>query len=190
MAKIFGKRAKYYDGLSRFLRINYPIVEKEMRFKGHKKILDVGGGTGRIAKRIVDVFDAEVTILDPALEMLEVASKDANIKKINKPIENNFLESSSFDIIICTNALHHFKEPKKGLEEMFRLLKPKGQVFIQDFDSKKKRTKILQFIEKRFMGEPGNFYSQEDLERLLEKIGFKGTSKPILDFQYLYIGKK
>lgn len=189
MAKFFDRVAICYDIIPYLLRINYPIVEKEMSLKKGQKVLDVGGGTGRLAEKIVNLFDAEVTILDPSRSMLKRVKLHPRIKTIYGEIEKAPFNEESFDVIVCVDTLHHLRSPKNALQQMHRILKPKGKIFIQDFDITKFRTKILRFGEE-CLGERGRFYSPQVLEKMLKEIGFDGFVKPILKIQYLYIGKK
>ena len=39
---------------------------------------------------------------------------------------------SAFDVIVCTAAFKNFREPVKSLNEMYRVLKPKGRAWIDD----------------------------------------------------------
>lgn len=43
---------------------------------------------------------------------------------------NSFLKNSSFDYIVCTEVLEHTLQPFKAVEEIWRIIKPKGILFI------------------------------------------------------------
>ncbi|MBU3918616.1 methyltransferase domain-containing protein [Patescibacteria group bacterium] len=190
MSNFFNRVGPYYNIIPVLLRSNYSFIGKEMVLNKGEKVLDVGGGTGKVAKEIVDLFDAEVTILDSCESMLKRVKNHPCINIIRGDIEKNALKDKSFDVILCIDTLHHLSNPKLGLEQMYRILKPGGTIFIQDFDITKIRTRILNFIEEYFLGEPANFYSPQELGKLLKGVGFNGSSKPILCIQYFYIGKK
>lgn len=189
MSKFFNRIAFCYDIIPYLLKINYPLVEKEMDLKKGDKILDVGGGTGRLAERIADSFKVRVTILDSSTQMLNKVEFHPRIEAICGNIERAPFKDELFDVVVCTDTLHHLKNPGKSLQEMWRVLKPRGKIFIQDFDVLKFRTRILKFVEKS-LGEPAKFYSPRVLERMLKEIGFSGSARPILKFQYLYTGKR
>ena len=40
------------------------------------------------------------------------------------------IDSESIDAILCSQVFEHLVDPKKALEEMFRILKPRGKVFL------------------------------------------------------------
>jgi SAM-dependent methyltransferase len=39
-------------------------------------------------------------------------------------------KESSFDAVICTQSLHYLRYPQKGIDEIFRILKPGGKLFL------------------------------------------------------------
>jgi len=41
--------------------------------------------------------------------------------------------SGTFDLIVCTNALHYFGEPEKTLAGLGHLLTKEGQLVVEDF---------------------------------------------------------
>ncbi|MDA2935714.1 class I SAM-dependent methyltransferase [Patescibacteria group bacterium AH-259-L05] len=45
-------------------------------------------------------------------------------------LENTPFSDNKFDSVICTQVLEHVKEPKKVLNEIFRILKPGGTIYI------------------------------------------------------------
>jgi len=189
MSNFFDKIAPHYDAIPCLLRINYPLVD-EMTVKAENHILDVGGGNGRLAHEIVDTTGARVSIIDSSKKMLNQVKDHPRIEVICGSIVKNDFQDCNFDIITCVDTIHHLKNPQAALEEMYRILKPGGKIFIQDFNSLRIRTKLLKLVEKHLLAEPANFYSPKELEEVSKKVGFLGESKSILKIQYLYKGKK
>lgn len=71
-------------------------------------------------------------------------------------------------------ALHHFNDVDKALEECVRVLKDGRRLFIYDFDVSTFRVKSI-CKGKELLGEPGNFFTPQDLEEKLESYGFTPT---------------
>jgi ubiquinone/menaquinone biosynthesis C-methylase UbiE len=103
-----------------------------------QSVCDVASGAGhtglgyaRIASRILAV--------DPAPNMLEkvrqLASKrNVAVETVEAYAESIPLPSSSFDLVVCRLAAHHFTDLPKALSEMTRITKPDGYVAVIDLE--------------------------------------------------------
>ena len=111
------------------------------------RVLDVGCGTGTFLialyrKCLKDTSvkgSVEFVGIDPAERLLGEAKRAAQSDKCIidfKPgvIETIPFPSDYFDVITCTFTLHHlpFHLKRSGLNEIRRVLKPAGQIFIID----------------------------------------------------------
>ena len=54
---------------------------------------------------------------------------------------------AAHDLVLCVHAFHHFKEQEKSVDEMFRVLAPKGGVFFEDLDGSRISSKVITAIE-------------------------------------------
>ncbi|MFH1771814.1 MAG: class I SAM-dependent methyltransferase [Candidatus Omnitrophota bacterium] len=115
-------------------------IQSQKQAEGGVSILDIGCGTARIpitvAKKLID---CNVTAVDLSQNMLEVAKNDTKEAGISDRIDFKLSDGSkldfadnSFDIVMCSNMLHHQKEPVKLLKEMKRMVKGNGAVFVFD----------------------------------------------------------
>lgn len=187
---IFEYVAPYYDKLMKITGIG---IEDRIIYElnpGENKILDVGGGTGRISESIKKFQNCgEIYLLDNNKEMLKEAYK-RNLENIvygfshDMPFSNEF-----FDMVICVDALHHFESPERSILEMGRVLKPGGKLIIYDFKPESFLTKILTAFEES-LGEPGSFLSPEKLEDLLNSSGFEVNIENMYSFQYFLTAVK
>ncbi len=76
-------------------------------------LLDVGCGSASA----LSVFGCEKVGIDPSFELL----KRAKIPVVQGVAEKLPFSANSFDIVISLTAIHHFKDVKKALIEMFRV---------------------------------------------------------------------
>ena len=132
----------HYDKVNRLMTFGQDKVwRKNVRKHADAgmKILEVGCGPGSFAE---DLIGLDVTCLDPSAEMLRVAKKrvdGARKKRGEKPAkyveaiaESIPLPDDTFDRVFCLFSFRDFQDKKKGLEEIFRVLKPGGQLVICD----------------------------------------------------------
>ena len=147
---------EYIPALSyRFLTPFYDFIQKyivrDIRYKsllivqadiqpGHR-VLDLGCGTGTLAIMAKEAQpSAEVAGLDADPEMLKVAKYKSALMKMPVQFDLGFTNNlpypdASFDRVLSSIMIHHLKTPDKWqtAREVFRVLKPGGQLHIIDF---------------------------------------------------------
>ena len=101
------------------------------------RVLDVATGAGHTAFSFAPIVRA-VTAVDITPPMLTTARDLAgqrglsNIRFIQAPAERLPFARSSFDLVVCRLAAHHFEENGRFLNETARVLKPGGQLALLD----------------------------------------------------------
>jgi ubiquinone/menaquinone biosynthesis C-methylase UbiE len=101
------------------------------------RVLDIGCGTGLFARRVVTEFpDVEVVGLDLSEGMLTKARANCagldRIRLVQGDSEHLPFESNSFDLVTCVHSFHHYPHQATVVHEMFRVLRPDGQLLIVD----------------------------------------------------------
>jgi ubiquinone/menaquinone biosynthesis C-methylase UbiE len=109
-------------------------------------ILDVGGGTGRVASRLTD-FTSHIVVIDRSLDMLYQTRDKPGIESVCSRSEKLPFSDNYFDWEIIVDALHHFKEQKNTINEMWRVLKPGGKIVIEEINIVKFRGKLIELME-------------------------------------------
>ena len=105
---------------------------KLSRFASNQFVLDLGGGTGRVAAAIKPLVQS-VVVGDSALGMLKAAQlKDVAVLMT----ASEFLPApgQSFDRVIMVDAFHHLADQQLTLKEMWRVLNPGGMIVIEEPD--------------------------------------------------------
>ena len=149
---VFNSVASKYDVMNDFMSFGVhrhwkDEMVKELHFRPTKtyKILDVAGGTGDIALRILKKMQnqkikGEIEILDINYEMIKYCR--------NKMIDKNLLDhfkftvasgqdlphkDNSVDFYTIAFGIRNFTDIKKGLSEAKRVLKPGGKFICLEF---------------------------------------------------------
>lgn len=116
------------------------LVEQARIEKGHR-VLDLGCGTATLTILLKKAQpEAEVVGLDSDPKILEIAkSKVAKagvdiLLDIGTSFELPYPENS-FDRVVSSMVFHHLTRENKGLslKEIFRVLKPRGELHVADF---------------------------------------------------------
>ncbi|MFZ5652342.1 MAG: class I SAM-dependent methyltransferase [Bacillota bacterium] len=187
---LFQLIAPFYDRFMKLVKLDHSSVMAQWLSPVEgMDLLDLAGGTGINAVALAGA-GARVTVVDASGAMLSRArSKKANINIIRADAAILPLPDSSFDIILVSDAWHHFREQDMVAAEAARVLRPGGRVYVIDFDRGKFRTKYLIALE-RMLGEPSNFMSPQELEGIFKSRGISGEFRYLTSNQYIYKGHK
>lgn len=147
---MFNDIAFRYDFLNHFLSAG---IDKCWRKKVRKHlapyhpelILDVATGTGDLAIELVKLNPEKITGIDIATEMLSIGNKKINERNLDKVItlqegdsENLDFKTGTFDAVTVAFGVRNFENLKRGLSEMYRVLKPGGHVVVLEFSRPKR----------------------------------------------------
>ncbi|MFZ1518880.1 MAG: class I SAM-dependent methyltransferase [Ignavibacteriaceae bacterium] len=180
----YGKIANTYN--KRYV-VNYlENIEKELKnlisTNNYKNILEAGCGTGRWIKSL-DQNNLNVFGIDYSLEMLGIPKQekcDLNIVNANAleiPFKDNF-----FDLIFCINAIHHFPDKKKFVEESKRTLANKGMLAVFGVDPHiDKDWYVYNYFDGVYENDLKRFPSLEQLKILLSQIRFENIEIKIVE---------
>ena len=147
IGQLFDRIASTYDGLNHGLSLN---IDKAWRRKAVslmppvQHVLDVAIGTADLTIEMLRRGKAEqVTGIDLSDKMMEIGKQKvkkliANSQKptaefIHANAQHMPFENNAFDAVTCAYGCRNFQNLDEGLSEMFRVLKPGGQVTILEF---------------------------------------------------------
>lgn len=116
------------------------IVDKSLPISG--EILEIGTGKGHfvlaLANRGYNFVSIDISAQEQAIAKLNIQYLGLE-KQCTFKIENaeqlNFSDRS-FDTVFSVNVFYHLEKPLAVLDEIIRLLRPKGKVVLSDFNKK------------------------------------------------------
>jgi len=97
-----------------------------------KKVLDLGCGPVPVNLQYLHEAGYDARGVEPVKKYVETGNEFLNSSGvvIEGTCEAIPFPDEVFDIIICTQVMEHVDSPEKSLNEMFRVLKPGGVVYI------------------------------------------------------------
>ncbi|MEW5939573.1 MAG: methyltransferase domain-containing protein [Chloroflexota bacterium] len=192
--------ASHYDFIVNLMTLGHVGLLRGMTvdnamLKPGESVLDVGCGTGGVtipAKQRVGEKGRAAGI-DPAPEMIAVARRKAQRAGLEIDFRVGVIESlpypdGTYDAATSSLMMHHLPRhlQVKGLEEIYRTLKPGGRILIADMmrpsKSPVKRFLTLAIFHHGHVAESG----LEDLLQLLRDAGFEEVEQ--LTVRFLTIG--
>jgi ubiquinone/menaquinone biosynthesis C-methylase UbiE len=109
--------------------------QRKFDLRGARRILDVGSGAGQIAGHLLKYADpgARITCFDLSHTMLLRARHRLNYRLrhfVAADLAQLPFADASFDCVTCGYVLEHLPDPAMGLEELARVLEPRGRMFL------------------------------------------------------------
>jgi len=145
------------------------------------RFLEVGPGPGYQTVLVCKKYSpGELIGLEYSKDMINVAEKyfagkgtSDRIKYVYGPVEDSDLIKSlgKFDVIYSTFSLHHWKDPLKGINNLFDALSDNGTMFIYDFV----RGGLLYYLplRKGLWESVRASYKKEEIEEFLRELNIK-----------------
>jgi ubiquinone/menaquinone biosynthesis C-methylase UbiE len=139
------------------------------------RLLDAGGGTGRIAEGLKDRV-GHLTIADASLPMLRQAHEKVCCEVTGAHTERLPFVDASFDRVIVIDAYHHLGDQVESLREFVRVVAPGGKLVIEEPDIDQFGVKLVALAEKLALMR-SHF---ERAERIAERLQPLGVSTSIV----------
>ena len=142
VAQMFDNISGNYDGLNRVISFGTDAkwkqkILKMVASKQPDTILDIATGTGDLAILFATTSAQEIIGLDISQGMLDIGKKkiqerqlDSKIKMVLGDGENIPYPDNYFDVITVAYGVRNFENLEKGLSEILRTIKSRGQLII------------------------------------------------------------
>ena len=131
-------------------------------------LLDVGGGTGRVAQTLRDGVEKAI-ILDNSAGMVQQAASKG-LTAVRGEVEALPFAEGCFSRILVVDAFHHFRSQRQAARELVRVLSSHCRLVIQEPNVKRWAVKAVALGE-RLLLMPSRFNGLEDLIALFERKG-------------------
>ena len=147
-----------------------------------KTVLDLGSGTGFVGEQMTEAVKSGDTFLcaDLSAKMLEIATKNlqgrypgVTVKGVKLTDESLPLPNASVDTVTMNSVLHHIPDHIKFLQEINRVMKPGGTLFIGHEPN-------IRFIRQPLLSSQASLLHALNPKRLLARaLRFFGILKPL-----------
>lgn len=168
MLRHFDIIAPFYDRV--ILKLDLNRLIKLLKLPAAGRLLDAGGGTGRVSSRLRSLVDG-IVVCDLSFPMLKQAKQKGRLSTVQSHIEHLPFPDQSFERIVVVDALHHFCNHQQSIRELLRVLKVGGLLVIEEPDIDKFIIKWVALAEKLFLMR-SRFYSSNEIVMIINGLGF------------------
>jgi ubiquinone/menaquinone biosynthesis C-methylase UbiE len=205
-----GVGAAFYNTVSssQIFQRHYELVAKDiLGYCSQGTLLDIGTGPAWLLLKIhqqspqmrLAGIDSSPVMLARARKHIEKAGMTEFIE-VKQGISSQIpFPDNSFDIVISTASIHHWKEPTIGINEMYRVLKEGGYALIYDvvsdtpkdiLDRFARETGRMKMVLFWLHGFEEPFYTQDNFKALAPDTLFKNAQTRFVGLLYCMILKK
>jgi demethylmenaquinone methyltransferase/2-methoxy-6-polyprenyl-1,4-benzoquinol methylase len=133
------------------------------------RLLDVGGGTGRVSAELVSQADF-VVLADPSQPMLAASRAKPKLGPTCAHAERLPFPDGSFDRVLVVDAFHHFSDHRQAASELMRMVAPGGRLVVEELNHERRPVKLIALGE-RLLLMGSHFYTPRALGHLFEGLG-------------------
>jgi len=162
----------------------------------NKTVLEIGCGSGWGAQIILKYFSPKKIIgVDLDLRQIALARKNCKTKRITfeqADATRLSFKDKSFAAVFVYGVIHHIPSPeyKDCLNEIYRVLKPKGKLFLLDLSIESFNTLLGKVLRLLTVHPYDKMYKKEDLLDYLKLKRFKFIKKVEESRHFIIVAKK
>lgn len=189
-AKSYSEKARRYEQKweGYLQNTHHTLLDHFSSSDGHH-ILDLSSGTGLLAKKITqEEYPFERLVLNDISEgmqkkAVERFSGHPRVQLTSAPAFNLPFSGDEFDSLICLNAFHNYHQKEHCVQEMNRVLKKSGKVYLLDWNNKgwfRPLNSLIKWMVPEFI----DTRSSDEVQRMFEQCGFQ--NQHTVEWRYRY----
>lgn len=118
-----------------------------LRLPTSGRMLEAGGGTGRVSSRLLPLVGLLV-INDLSAPMLKQAQAKGPLHPVQSYVERLPFPDGCFSRVFAVDAFHHFNDHRVAIRELLRVLRPQGRLVIEEPDITRIPVKLVALLER------------------------------------------
>jgi ubiquinone/menaquinone biosynthesis C-methylase UbiE len=171
MCDHFALLAPFYDHI--FGPLDPTQLRDLLRLPTPGRLLDAGGGTGRVSEMLRGQA-AQIVVVDLSAAMLRQAGRKSGLRVSCAHVERLPFPEDMFERILMVDAFHHLCDQRQAALDLLRVLAPGGRLVVEEPNIETLPVKLIALGE-RLMLMRSCFYSLADMRRIFEAAGGRVT---------------
>ena len=179
--------ARFAKASERWTASDGAAITAELGLSAGSSALDVGGGTGVLARHVAAASGCSVTVLDRDPLAVETASSRSSVSAVLGDAAAMPFPDASFDAALFIDAFHHVADQRSAVCETARVLRPGGLVLVAERDPAYFAAKLTYTYE-RMIGESVWAHTPEALAEMFRDAGIEGEIRMGTGDSYRFVG--
>lgn len=167
---------EYDERWSRYIVATTRETARRLTLRPGDRLLDIGCGTGVLLDQLCTQSPGITAVgVDLSWSMLAVARErlGSQVSLLRADAGRLPCAAQSFDLVVSNSSFHYWPDPRKGLSEVARVLRPGGQFVLTDWCGDYVTCRLLG-LGLRLIGRAHErAYDSAECTALLEEAGFR-----------------
>lgn len=180
--ELLAKKSFVRTLLQEFVEVK--VLRENVALKKNKIVLEIGCGTGvgtRLIKKYFYPAKTHGLDIDPAvIENAKKKTKDTDIVFEVGDAAKLPYKDKTYDAVFDFGVLYHIENWQACLKEIKRVLKPGGQLIIEELSLEALDHSLVKFLRKVFERPYKTMYKRDDFFAYMQEAGWHITTKKIL----------
>jgi demethylmenaquinone methyltransferase/2-methoxy-6-polyprenyl-1,4-benzoquinol methylase len=167
---------------------NPEALRRVLGLPSRGRLLDVGGGTGRVAQALVGHVE-NLVVADLSRPMLRRAARKAGLSAVLAFAGALPFPPGTFTRVLVVDAFHHFADQEGALKDLFRVVEAGGRLVIEEPDARRAAVKAVGRLE-RLLGMTSRMRPPEAIAAMASAAGFRTRVEEGGRFSVWIVGEK
>ncbi len=137
--------------------------------------LDIGCADGAFLRELLRLGFHDVLGVEPSQAPVDAAAPDVRGLIRQEMFDGARFAENTFDLVTCFQTIEHVYEPRLLLEQIFRVLKPGGKVFLVAHDLEAWSARIMGEKSPIFDIEHVQLFTRRSVRYLMTRTGFRAV---------------
>lgn len=167
---------QYESRWAHYVRASVRETLARLDLRPGMRLLDIGCGTGLLLREVSSTQpEISVVGIDVSRRMLALAQDHVPPARplLGADVHDLPFEANAFDVVISLSSFHFWLAPRRGLQEVSRVLRPGGRLVITDWCNDFWACRLCDYVLRLTSRAHQRAYTSRQCAELLREVGYE-----------------